>query len=147
MFEVKIQIFSDVDDLKPSMTTSNTIQTALYNDTLFIPTEAVFENDSLQFVYLKKNEIIKQVVDLGDQNANYVLVGKGIKEGDVILLNEPEDADEIPLEGIDIYYEIRERKAREEEEQSIGSVTDSTQAKWLHTKNGNKTDGSYLFVS
>ncbi|MFV0591055.1 MAG: efflux RND transporter periplasmic adaptor subunit [Draconibacterium sp.] len=118
VFEVKIQVFSNVDDLKPSMTTSNTIQTAVYKDTLFIPSEAVFENDSLQFVYLKKDKTIKQVIDLGDQNANYILVNKGVREGDVILLNEPENADEIEIEGFDIYNEIMERKALEEEKQA-----------------------------
>jgi len=148
VFEVKIQIFSNVDDLKPSMTTSNTIQTAAYKDTLFIPTEAVFENDSLQFVYLKKNKIIKQVVDFGDQNANYILVNKGITEGDIVLLNEPEDADEIPLEGFDIYDEIKERKARELEEQNITNATTSTLNQVVQKKKKhNKTGDSDLVVS
>jgi multidrug efflux pump subunit AcrA (membrane-fusion protein) len=116
VFEVKIRIFGDVEDLKPAMTTSNIIETATYQDTLFIPTEAVYENDSLQYVFLKKNKTIKQVVDLGDQNENFILVRKGLQEGDEILLTIPEDADGIALEGIEIWQEIKERKAKEEEE-------------------------------
>lgn len=116
VFEVKIRIFGNVDDLKPAMTTSNIIETATYQDTLFIPTEAIFENDSLQYVFLKKNKIIKQVVDLGDQNENLILVRKGIEEGDKILLTVPEDADNLDLEGLEIWQAIKERKAREEAE-------------------------------
>lgn len=116
VFEVKIRVFGDVSDLKPSMTTSNTILTSIYQDTLFIPSEAVFENDSLQYVYLENNKIIKQIVDLGDQNDNYILINKGLKEDDKILLTEPANAEELDIEGIEIYLEIKERKAKEEEQ-------------------------------
>jgi len=116
VFEVKIRVFGDVSDLKPAMTTSNTIYTATYKDTTFIPAEAVFQNDSLQFVYLKKGKIIKQVVDLGDQNENMILVRAGLKEGDEILLTEPENAEDLPISGLDIYATIQERKAKEEAE-------------------------------
>lgn len=116
VFEVKIRIFGVVDDLKPAMTTSNVIQAAFYPDTTFIPSEAVFENDSLQFVYLKKGKIVKQVVDLGDQNENQILVRKGISENDEILLTEPSNAEELDYEGMEIYQEIKDRKAKEEAE-------------------------------
>ncbi len=117
VFEVKIRIFGDVSDLKPAMTTSNVIKTAILNDTTYIPAEAVFENDSLQFVYLKNGKIVKQIVDLGDQNENYILVRKGVKGGDEILLTEPADAEELSFTGMEIYQEIKERKAREEAEE------------------------------
>jgi len=147
VFEVKIQISSNVDDLKPSMTTSNTIQTAVYEDTLFIPSEAVFENDSMQFVYLKKDKTVKQVVDLGDQNANYVLVNKGVKEGDIILLNEPENTDEIPVEGFEIYKEMMERKAREAEEQTETNSSGNLQTQHVSRNSGIKTGSSYYINS
>ncbi len=116
VFEVKIRIFGDVSDLKPAMTTSNQIQTGFYTDTLYIPSEAVFSNDSLQFVYLEKSGVTRQVVDLGNQNENYVLIRKGLNEGDVILLTEPAYAEELAFEGMDIYLEIKERRKQEEEE-------------------------------
>jgi len=116
VFEVKIRLFGDVSDLKPAMTTSNTIYTATYKDTTFIPTEAVFQDDSIQFVYLKKGKTVKQVVDLGDQNENMILVRAGLKEGDEILLTEPEDAEDLPISGLDILATIQERKAKEEAE-------------------------------
>lgn len=117
VFEVKIRIFGDVSDLKPLMTTSNIIETATFSDTLFIPSEAVFENDSLQFVYLRKNNTVKQVVDLGDQNENQTLVRDGLQEGDEILLSVPENAESMPLEGLEIWEAIKERKAKEEAEE------------------------------
>lgn len=116
VFEVKIRVFGNVTDLKPAMTTSNIIQTASFSDTLFIPTEAIFENDTLQYVYLQKKKIVKQIVDLGDQNENFIIVNKGLGEADVVLLTEPINADELKLEGIEIYKEMRARKAKEEEE-------------------------------
>ncbi len=114
VFEVKIRVFGDVNDLKPAMTTSNVIYTATYQDTLFVPAEAVFENDSLQYVYLDNGKIVKQIVDLGDQNENLILVRKGLNEGDKVLLSEPENADDIKLTGLEIYDEIIKRKAAEE---------------------------------
>lgn len=138
VFEVKIRIFGDVGDLKPAMTTSNTIQTATYQDTLFVPAEAVFENDSMQFVYLKKNKTIKQIVDLGEQNENRILIRKGLKEGDEILLTEPIDAEELAFEGLDIYQEIKERKAQEEAEAQKAIEEDKKQP----FKPGNKSAGN-----
>ncbi len=116
VFEVKIRVFGDVSDLKPSMTTSNTILTATYQDTLYIPSEAVFANDSLQFVYVENSKTVKQIVDLGNQNDNYVLVRKGLKEGDTILLTVPENDEDLEFAGMAIYMEIKARKEKEEEE-------------------------------
>lgn len=117
VFEVKIRVFGDVSGLKPAMTTSNIIETSTLNDTLFIPAEAVFENDSMQFVYIDNGSLSKQIVDLGDQNENYVLIRKGLEEGDRVLLNKPDNAEELAFEGMNIYEEIKARKAREAEEE------------------------------
>jgi len=117
VFEVKSRIFGDVSGLKPAMTTSNIIETSTIQDTIFIPSEAMFENDSLQFVFLKDGDITKQIVDVGDQNENYILIRKGLKAGDKVLLNQPENEEELAFEGMDIYEEIQARKAREAEEE------------------------------
>jgi hypothetical protein len=116
VFEVKIRVFGDVSELKPAMTTSNIIKTATFQDTLFVPAEAVFENDSLQYVYLNNKNLVKQVVDLGEQNENFILLRKGVSEGDEILLTQPPNANELEITGLEIYEEIKARKAKEEEE-------------------------------
>ncbi|MGV8091628.1 MAG: efflux RND transporter periplasmic adaptor subunit [Mangrovibacterium sp.] len=110
VFEVKIKVFGEDSELKPAMTTSNIIYTNTYPDTLFIPADAVFENDSLQYVYLQKGKITRQIVKLGDTNENYVIVAKGLKEGDQLCLNEPDSPEEIPFEGLEIYAEIKKEK-------------------------------------
>jgi hypothetical protein len=44
------------------------------------------------------------------------LVRKGLQAGDVVLLTEPPHPDELSIEGMEIYQEIKERRLREEEE-------------------------------
>jgi len=117
VFEVRVSILGDVGELKPAMTTSNIVHTASYSDTLYIPAETIFENDSLQFVFLEKNgSVIKQIVDLGDENENHVLIRKGLTENDNILLTAPDNQEDIAFEGMEIYQEIKERKLQEEQE-------------------------------
>ena len=110
VFEVKIKIFGQDKDLKPAMTTSNAIDAGLFKDTLMVATDAVFENDSLKFVYLGKDNPVKQIVWLGDENENYVLVKKGLKENDVVWLSEPKDAADLKFRGVEIYAEILKDK-------------------------------------
>jgi HlyD family secretion protein len=145
VFEVKIRVFGDVGDLKPAMTTSNLIQTGYFTDTIFVASEAVFANDSMQFVYLDRGGIIKQVVDLGDQNENFFMVGKGLREGDVVLLTEPPHAGNLPVEGIEIYYEIKERKARQEEEARKALEEDKKKPFKLQPKSGGNS-GNYIII-
>jgi len=87
------------------MTTGNVIQTGTYTDKIYVPSEAVFETDSTKFVYVKKKKVIRQIVDLGDENEDYVIINKGVTEGEVLLLSEPEIPDEIETTGWEIYEE------------------------------------------
>lgn len=116
VFEVKIKVFGEDKDLKPAMTTSNIISTNTYQDTLFIPADAVFQNDSLQYVYLKKSKITRQIVKLGEANENFVIVAGGLNEGDQLCLNEPDNAQELPFEGMEIYAEIKKEKEEKEKQ-------------------------------
>jgi HlyD family secretion protein len=113
VFEVKIRVFGFDPQLKPAMTTSNAITTGIYNDQLIIPSEIVYSNDSVKFVYLKKKEIVRQIVDLGSENENYVIVNKGLSEGDELVYNEPEKPDEINTIGWEIYEEQKTRAENE----------------------------------
>jgi multidrug efflux pump subunit AcrA (membrane-fusion protein) len=110
VFEVKIKIFGKDKDLKPAMTTSNAIEAGTFTDTLMVATDAVFENDSMKFVYVGTEHPVKQVVWLGDENENNVLVKKGLKEGDVVWLTEPENAADLKLVGSEIFEEIKKEK-------------------------------------
>ena len=55
--------------------------------------------------------MVRQIVDLGDENEDHVIVNKGIAEGEVLLLNEPEKLDDIETVGWEIYDEqIKKQK-------------------------------------
>jgi multidrug efflux pump subunit AcrA (membrane-fusion protein) len=110
VFEVKIKIFGKDKDLKPAMTTSNAIEAGTFSDTIMVASDAVFENDSLRFVYLGAKNPVKQVVWLGDENENNVLIKKGLKEGDVVWLTEPENSADLKLVGVEIFAEIKKEK-------------------------------------
>jgi len=115
VFQVNIRVFGTDHDLKPAMTTGNVIQTGSYTNKLYVPTDAIFETDSTKFIYLKKKEIVRQIVDIGDENENYIIVNKGVKEGDVLLLNEPEKLDDIQTTGWEIYNEqIRKQQEKKQ---------------------------------
>ncbi|WP_423130410.1 efflux RND transporter periplasmic adaptor subunit [Gaoshiqia sp. Z1-71] len=110
VFEVKIKIYGEDKDLKPAMTTSNVVVTNTFSDTLFIPTDAVFENDSMRYVFLNRKGYVKQIVKLSGENENFVMVAKGLQEGDEICLNEPENAESLSFAGLDIYAEIKQER-------------------------------------
>ena len=116
VFEVKIKVFGVDKDLKPAMTTSNVVYTNFYSDTLYIPIDAVFENDSMQYVYVDNGHITRQIVKLGESNENYVLVSDGLKEGDIVCLNEPDAGPELPFEGMDIYQAMVQEKEQQRKE-------------------------------
>lgn len=111
VFEVKIKVDGSDPELKPAMTTSNTIQTSFIEDATYIPIEAVFSNDSLSYVYLSDSKT-RQIIEPGEANENYVVVNQGLKEGQEVQLLKPEDANDYQLSGFEIYADIK-RKAVE----------------------------------
>jgi HlyD family secretion protein len=121
VFSVNIRVFGSDPDLKPAMTTGNLIQTGVYSNKLYVPTEAVFETDSTKFVYRKTSRITRQIVDLGEENEDHVIVNKGVAEGEILLLNEPEKLEDIETVGWEIY---QEQLDRQNERQKKGNQTE-----------------------
>jgi HlyD family secretion protein len=119
VFEVDIRVYGSDRDLKPAMTTGNLIQTGSYDNKLYIPSEAVFETDSTKFVYLKKDKIVKQIIDMGDDNDNYTIINKGLEKGQTILLVEPEKTDDIQTIGWEIYKEQSEKQKQIKERENV----------------------------
>jgi len=121
VFEIKIKVNGSDPELRPAMTTSNTIQTNSFTDTLFIPIESVFNNDSMSFVYLADGKETKQIIETGEENENFVVVRQGLKEGQQVYLTEPENAESFKMAGMEIYADIlrkkEEEKARKDEEE------------------------------
>lgn len=119
VFEVLIDVDQSDSIMRPAMTTSNQIITDVYQDVLFIPLEAMHNEDSLSFVYTTSNK--KQVVVPGSSNENYIIIEQGLKESDEVYLSVPENLDKYKLAGEELIpiLQERERLKREKEEQSV----------------------------
>ena len=115
VFEVTIQL-NEVDSiLRPAMTTSNEIVTAIFGDAVHIPIEAV-QNDSLSFVYKEAgNQLVRQEVITGPANANEMIIHYGLEEGDVIFLSPPQESPTAPF--VFIEPSIKEQALRQQEEE------------------------------
>ncbi len=122
VYEVVIKLNGSDPVLRPAMTTSNQIVTAVYRDTLFIPLEAIQVTDSIPYVIKKSG--LKQIVVLGDANENEIIVEKGLEEGDRIYLSIPEGLEHMKMAGQELIPLIREkaRQKRLEEERRNGEM-------------------------
>ncbi len=118
VFEVLIDVDQSDSIMRPAMTTSNQIVTDVYNDVLFIPLEAIHNEDSLSFVYTTNHK--KQIIVPGPSNENYIIIEKGLKEGDEVYLSVPVNTEKYKLSGEELIpiLQERERIKREKEESS-----------------------------
>lgn len=114
VFEVTIKVLSRDNSLRPAMTTNNVIHTATYGDTIFVPTETIFTNDSLSWVYNTNKKPYKQIVRVGSQNESFSIIIEGVNEGDKLLWNHPVDADNLEIKGIEIYEHEKAEKIEAE---------------------------------
>ncbi|MGQ1786855.1 MULTISPECIES: efflux RND transporter periplasmic adaptor subunit [unclassified Saccharicrinis] len=125
VFEVSIQVHGYDKDLRPAMTTVNIITTNTLNDVLYIPLEAVFKNDSITYVYKADLPNKKQIIECGAENENYAEVKQGLRQGEMVLMNEPVPNTEMGYIGLDIYEYLLQQD-------SVRSV--ETQEQALHIK-------------
>jgi HlyD family secretion protein len=96
VFEVTIEVNEEDTLLRPAMTTNNNILVKELTNVLFIPQESVFVNDSISYVVLKTGMgLKKQSVTLGQTNANFVVIAKGLTEGEEFLMVKPEAIESI----------------------------------------------------
>lgn len=99
VYEVRILVHEFDSILRPAMTTKNTILTNVIDSVLFIPIEAIFNADSVTFVYKKKgSSVTRQQVILGPSNDNEIIVREGVEEADEVLLVPPEKAEKLTLQ-------------------------------------------------
>jgi HlyD family secretion protein len=113
VFEVVVLLNESDTTLRPGMTTVTQIRTNTYDNVNFIPLEAVHAADSLSYVYLTSGRI-RQIVDLGEANENFIIVNEGLNSGDEVYLSVPEDGNEWELKGWDIYEKVKARRLEEE---------------------------------
>ena len=99
VYEVRIVVNEFDSILRPAMTTKNSILTNIVDSVLFIPIEAIFNNDSVAFVYKKNGgSVSKQQVIVGQSNENEIIIKAGLSVDDKVLLVPPEKAESLNLE-------------------------------------------------
>ncbi len=91
VFEVTVEINEKDTLLRPAMTTNNQILVEELTDVIFISQESVFVTDSVSYVIVKTGlGTEKQKVELGKTNDNFVVIKKGLTEGEELLMVKPE---------------------------------------------------------
>ena len=115
VFEVIVRVNESDPILRPAMTTSNKIVTATYKDTLFVPLEALFGNDTL--MYVCRTNGTRQVVVPGEMNENFRIIEQGLKEGDEIYLSLPKNADKFKLVGTEYIQVLKDRVQQKKDEE------------------------------
>jgi multidrug resistance efflux pump len=91
VFEVIVELTAGDSILRPAMTTQNEVLTDFYNDVLSIPIEAI-QVDSVSYVFKKDgNKLVKQEVITGASNDTKIIIAHGLKNGDMVYANMPEN--------------------------------------------------------
>lgn len=98
VYEVRIVVNEYDSILRPAMTTKNKILTSVIDSVQFIPIEAIFNTDSLTFVYKKAgNSVTRQQVIVGQSNDNEIIIRAGLEVNDEVLMVPPENADDLSI--------------------------------------------------
>lgn len=90
VFDVFVEIKGVSEILKPGMTTSNKIIIDKIEDQIFIPHEALFENESKLFVYKQDGSGFDEIdVKIGNKSDDFIVIKSGLQDGDVVALRDP----------------------------------------------------------
>ncbi|MCB9511322.1 MAG: efflux RND transporter periplasmic adaptor subunit [Deferribacteres bacterium] len=94
-FEVYVLVDGSDPRLKPGMSASLEIITDKIDSAMYVPLESVFEKDGKTIVYLAgSNKPVE--VQVGQKNADYVVIKSGLSPGQRVCLRDPT----LPLEDI-----------------------------------------------
>jgi HlyD family secretion protein len=145
VFEVKIRVFGNVENLKPAMTTSNLIQAGFIPILCMCLQKLCFRTTPCSLYILIKEQPLSGLLIWATRMRTYFLIRKGLDEGDVVLLTEPENPSALAIEGMDIYYEIKERRKQEEEEARKKMEEDRSQPFKLQKKSGGNS-GNVIII-
>jgi RND family efflux transporter MFP subunit len=92
VFEVRVTVAGTDTTLRPGMTTGNGIETYTTENALYVPIEAVNSEDGVAFVYRQSGGgAVKQEVVTGAMSDDEVVILRGLKDGDHVLLSPPRD--------------------------------------------------------
>lgn len=90
VFPVEIIITEKGEKLLPGLTVSCRILVNKINNVVFVPIDAVKKDGIEDYVYQKTGSSYKKViVETGAVNTDFIVITKGLKEGDVVALSDP----------------------------------------------------------
>ena len=90
VYKSKIQFDEQSPLLVNGMSVQLNVVTKVIPQTLFVPVEAIFEDNDRFFVYKSTLTGVKEVdVKIGESNDNFVQILSGLDEGDVVYLYRP----------------------------------------------------------
>ncbi|MBG0861191.1 MAG: HlyD family efflux transporter periplasmic adaptor subunit, partial [Bacteroidales bacterium] len=90
IFPVLIRIDGQSKTLLPGLTVSCKIIVSEIHDVLFIPLESLFNEQGIDYVYVKSGSGFKRRdIKTGAVNNDYAIVTEGIIENDIIALSNP----------------------------------------------------------
>jgi HlyD family secretion protein len=89
-FGVTVQIDQSEPRLRPGMTARVDIQVEQRDKALSVPLDAVFSKDGKNVAYVaRRGRAVPRELVLGPSNADFVVVERGLEEGDRVLLQDP----------------------------------------------------------
>ena len=87
MYETFVTIDETVEDLKPGMTAVVEIHVDTIEDVLTVPVQAVVQEQESTYVYVQRNGIERQEIEVGATNEKVVEVKHGLAVDDRVVLN------------------------------------------------------------
>jgi HlyD family secretion protein len=89
-FECRLTILNPAKELRPGMSAKLTLKTGELKNVLWLPSQALFENDGKRFVYLQTPKgFIQQQVKMLRRSETQVVV-EGLQEGDIVAMASPD---------------------------------------------------------
>ncbi len=110
VYKTSIKIAGVHDWLKPGMAAEGRIIIRIIPDIVMIPVQAVFNHKNVTFCCVKSGSTIEtRVIQIDDYNNRFAAIKSGLEEGEVVLLQKPE---EIDLTGIEALPQADKAKAQ-----------------------------------
>jgi len=101
VYKTSIKIAGVHDWLKPGMAAEGRIIIRIIPDIVMIPVQAVFNHNNVTFCCIKSGPNIEtRVIQIDDYNNRFAAIKSGVEEGDVVLLQKPEDLDLTKIEAL-----------------------------------------------
>ena len=95
VFDISVEIDDKDERFKPGMITKVEIIIEKINDEVYLPIEAVFEEEGAMLVYVKRGQAFsRREVEVGKRNDSHVVIISGLVQGEEVALVDPAEREE-----------------------------------------------------